>query len=250
MSRTACLLTSISLFLCTTASVAADDKIALDFIVGGDGTFYERLPSGAMIRLNLIGPNVDPNVDQQRFRDVNDPSVVFGNPNFDGFPNDDFFHLGTLSFDGSGLGGNGVAPITALNLGVQFDPDDPSYININRFPTDVTVDSFSGTVTLVGGEPTTVTLNSDVTLSAEVLGSPPLDFAGTFNISGTDFTLQAAGTHQDVSTLFGLRDVDLEWDFDGTFEDLSVVPEPSTATLLMLGVMLAVGGWRLRRRGC
>jgi hypothetical protein len=210
-------------------SLGHAETINLWGVADGDTAYYEH-QSDAFFRMGLV----EPGTTQQRFHAISDPSVVFGSASFDGFPNDAAFRLGTFSYDGSGLvGGNGDAPITGLLLGVGADPADSNYVNYGRWsPIDTFVDSFSGTVTVAGGQPVAVDLTSDVHL-AYTVSSVVLTAAGQFAIAGNRFDGYLAGDTWSPGD-------QAIWDFQGT---LTTVPEPASLCLLLVG-----GSWLLRRR--
>lgn len=183
-----------------------------------------------------------PRETQQRFHAISNPSVTFGSLAFDGFPNDENFRLGSVSFDEAGIvgGGDGIAPNTALSLGVGTDPADSGYVNYGRgSPTNTFVDSFAGTVTLAGGLPTAINLTSSVHLVIPFLGD--LQAPGTFTITGNHFDgYLASGTPGSGSQLI--------WDFGGTLTTVTPVPEPSTWVLASTGLLgLAIVRYRRRQ---
>ncbi|MBX3411734.1 MAG: PEP-CTERM sorting domain-containing protein [Pirellulales bacterium] len=211
--------------------------VLLHGIADGDSTYYEY-NSDAFFRMDLP----DPGTSQQRFHAISDPSVTFGNPAFDGFPHDEFFRMGSVTYNDADLvGGSGVATITALNLGVTVDPLDPSYMNYARWTIDTLVHSFNGTVTVVDGVPTAMDLVSDINLRIN-LGTVTIDNLGTFNVSGNRFYVDASGNPTTGDEPFD----QFVFDFQGT---LTTVPEPSTYLVAMLGTVgVGLIGWRRRGR--
>ncbi len=194
------------------APAAAAGTAFLDSWSDGDSAYFEYFSDG-FFQMDLFSPDEPTN---QSFRQISNPSVIF-NQAFDGFPNDQFLRLGSFEFDESGLvGGSGTAPITAVNLGIATDPDDPSHENWRRFTTDTVVTSFTGTVDVASGIPVSVTLAADVDLVVlSALGSTRSGtYSGTFTVTGTRFELDVRDT-QNLDTLFGDLDVELEWDFQG-----------------------------------
>lgn len=211
-----CLLPILIASLCSSTLAGVTP---LHAIADGASTYREFFSDG-FVRMDLYSPD-EPT--HQSFHQISDPEVIY-NQAYDAFPNDQRLRLGSIEYDESGLvGGNGDAPITGLTLGVGSDPDDPSYVNFNRFTTNATVDSFSGVVTLVDGAPFGVTLTSNVTLLVEdFLGATIAGaYPGTFTIGGDDFVLQACGV-QELDTLFGTFDVELEWDFSGALHTVGL----------------------------
>ncbi|HPF38170.1 MAG TPA: PEP-CTERM sorting domain-containing protein [Phycisphaerae bacterium] len=201
--------------------------VSLHGTADGDSAYYEY-NSDAFFQIDLREPA--PNEHLQRFHAISNPAITFGNPAFDGFPNDDDFRLGHVVFDDAGLmGGTGTAPITDVVLGIGADPDDASHINYARF-TDITttVDTFSGSVELIGGQPVAINLTSAISVTA--FGGA-VSASGVFSITGDQFAGSATGDA-------GFPPV--EWDFSGA---LNTVPEP--ATFALLG---AAGVALLRRR--
>ncbi len=191
---------------------------------------------------------------QQRLHKIGDPGIVYGsNPSFDGFPNDGNFRFGRVTFDDAGLGGNGVATITGLTLSFDSDPEDPAYINMARWTGVVTtVDSFSGTVTLVDGTATSMNLTANITIfipsavNVQVPGSG--SGSGTFIVTDNYFTGDAT---VNTSAFAGINpEGGYFWDPATVTYDLqgviTSVPEPVTAGLAMLGLLV---GKRRRRNG-
>lgn len=207
-------------------STASGGTVRLDGIADGS-TIYIEEQSDAFFRMDLFDP--PPRETQQRFHAISDPSVTFGNLAFDGFPNDDDFRLGLVTFDDSALvGGTGVAPITDLLLGVGTDPTDPTHVNYGRWsPINTLVDSFSGTVAVANGIITSINLVADVRLQLNPIGSVFLDAPGTFSIAGDRF----AG-YMSVESTPGMEMI---WDFSGTLTTVTV-PEPSTWFLATMGL--------------
>jgi hypothetical protein len=202
----------------------------LDAIASGDTAYYEYGADG-FFRMDLYDP--PPRQTQQRFHAISDPSVQFGNLAFDGFPNDQNFKLGNLSFDDSTLvAGTGIANVTGINLGIVSDPTDPTYINYGRWTNVLTaVDSFAGTVTLSNGFVTGINLvTSGRLLIPNVFTPDTTDFftaPGTFNITGTQF----AGNYVVPDGIFGGGAM---YDLKGTI--VTAVPEPST--LFLAGLLI------------
>lgn len=205
--------------------------VTIQGIADPDTAYYER-GSDAFFRMDLVDP--PPRETQQRFHSIADPSVTFGSLAFDGFPNDERFRFGTLTYDDSSvIGGNGMAQITDVNLGITADPLNPSYINFGRW-TDVvtTIDAFSGTISFIGGAVSSIDLTTTGSLFIPTTG---VEATGGFNISGDRFD----GNF--VSTVgFGSP---VEYDLQGT---ITAIPEPSSIALL--GVLGCVSMMRSRRK--
>lgn len=219
----------------------AAETINLWGIADGNTTYIEQ-QSAAFFRMDLYDP--PPRQTQQRFHDINDPSITYGVTSFDGFPNDANFRLGTVTYDGSALvNGSGIASITGLTLGISCDPNDPSYVNYGRW-TDITttVNSFSGNVTVAAGQPTGINLASEVSLLVWPFApSHTISFpaSGYFNVTGDAFDGYISGVTTGTSLAI--------WDFQGTLTTLAV-PEPGTFTLLFAGVPLLLAGSAIVRR--
>ncbi len=208
-------------FVVSTPAVAG--VVALDGIADGDSAYIEN-PSDTFFRMDLVQP--PPNDHQQRFHLISDPSVVIGNPAFDGFPNDSDFRLGNVTFDESALiGGTGTAPISAIELGIGAQPGNPSYINYGRWDDiETTVTDFSGTVELVNDVLVSMSLTSDVMVTA-FGGSIVAN--GNFDVSGEQF----------VGLIATDSDTPVVWDFSGT---LTTVPEPTALSLLAIACVAIV----------
>lgn len=202
----------------TLSAPASAAVVSLNSIADGDTSYIEPF-SDSFFRMDKVGPN--PN--QQRFWLISDPNTPSpGNPAFDGFPNDNNFRLGSLTYDESLLvGGTGTAPITGITLGVGYEPGNPSYVNYGRWtPLDTTVNTFAGTVDVLGGQVTNISLTSTITLTFTLVG--PVNIPGTFNISGSHYDGFASLPGQ------------LTYDFGG---EIIAVPEPSALALLALAVV-------------
>lgn len=206
-------------------------------LADGDSIYMEQ-KSDAFFRMDLFDP--PPRETQQRFHAISDPSVSFGSLAFDGFPHDANFRLGSATYDESGLiGGTGVAPITALALGVGFDPADSTYVNYGRWsPLNTIVDTFSGTATLVNGVVTSLDLTSQVQLNFTPIANVTIVAPGTFSVTGNHF----AGHMETPSTGPNSQMI---WDFSGTLTTVAV-PEPSSFAMLSIAALSL--GWVVRRR--
>lgn len=222
---------------------ASAGEVDLRGIADGDSIYIEQ-QSSAFFQMDLYDP--PPRQTQQRFHDITNPSVTFGSLAFDGFPNDEDFRLGSLTYDDSGLvGGNGVAPITGIELNIFHDPDDSSYINYGRWVNVVNetiVDTFVGSVTLAGGVVTAINMTSNVHLHFLPIGTVFLDAPGTFTVSGVRFE-----GYFEVNTTPTTKMI---WDFAGTLTTVAV-PEVSTLSMVSLcaiGMLTPLGLRRLRNR--
>ncbi|HEY4308771.1 MAG TPA: PEP-CTERM sorting domain-containing protein [Pirellulales bacterium] len=216
------------------ANVAVAGTLLMNGTADGDSTYIESGSDG-FIRVDLY----DPGTTQQRFHSISDPSVEYGNKAYDGFPHDANWQLGSLTYDDSGLiGGTGTAPITGVALGIEADPLDPTYYNYSRWLGTTTVNSFSGTVTLLNGAVTNVSLTTTDTYSFTVSGLANYSIPGTFSITGNRFDGNFSGP-----TVFGGSST---YDFAGTLT--TVVPEPGTFTMAGLAGIALVGLRRLRTR--
>ncbi|MEZ6069063.1 MAG: hypothetical protein R3C10_02085 [Pirellulales bacterium] len=166
--------------------------------------------------MDLSSPS--PNDANQSFHAIADPGTIY-NQAYDGFPHDNDFRFGSLTYDESALvGGTGVANITGLNLGISTDPDDPGYVNSNRWASGTTtyVDGFSGTVSFTDGVVTSVDLNSDVRFEIVNVGGStiPGQYTGTFAMAGLDFDLSVSGAPEiDVFGQLPVQPFELEWAF-------------------------------------
>ena len=199
------------------SSASHGGTLDLDFTADGSSTFSEFF-SGGFYRMDLFSP--PPFQTNQSFREIGNPTNIF-NQAFDGFPRDEDFRFGSLTYDASMLvGGSGIANITGLNLGIAVDPDDPTHINSARWASGITtlVDTFSGTVTVTGGEITSADFTSDIRLSLLNVGGSTIPgiYEGTFSMSGLAFELNVAGEPAiDVFSSLPPRPFPLEWAFSG-----------------------------------
>lgn len=186
-------------------------------IADGDSTYIEQ-PSDGFYRMDLYDP--PPNETKQRFHSITDPSVTFGSPSYDGFPHDENFRLGTLTYDDSMLpGGSGIAPITAMALGVGQDPEDDSYYNYYRWlPLNTIIDSFWGAAILDGGTVIGVVLESRVRLEFNPFGTFVFQAPGAFKVAGSRF-------EGHMETPYDGPNSQAIWDFGGTLT--TVIFEPS-----------------------
>ncbi len=220
--RSSCIVGALSLGL---SAIASAGIVNINGVAGGSTAYYEY-PSDGFFRMDLV--DAPPNDHLQSIHSIADPSVVYSPPGFDGFVNDKDFRIGSISYDESALvGGTGLAPITALVLGIGAQPGNPSYINYGRW-TDITtiVNTFAGTVSVVDNQAVGITLTSSVTVTA--LGGA-IVANGPFTISGSHFEGDIAGVAR--------------WYFNG---ELTTVPAPASAALL--GLTLGAGMFRRSRR--
>lgn len=185
-----------------------------------DGTSkYTELFSNSFYQMALC----DPGTTQQRFHDIDNPSIEYGLTNYDGFPHDANFRLGHITYDDSSLvGGTGTATITGLTFNMGADPDDATYYNYYRW-TDLvtTVNSASGTVQLLNGSLISMNLASNISFSAY---GGIFTGSGTFDVNGLSFDGYLAGAPGQTQ---------IAYDFSGT---LLQIPEPASIALLALGL--------------
>lgn len=199
---------------------ASADTLKLNMIADNDSSFFEYFSDGFM-RMDQFAPLFPTH---QNLHAISDPSVNYGQ-GLDGFPNDRYFRFGSVEYDSSSIvGGTGLAPITALSLGIAKDPANSAYENWRRFTTntllvdddDADADAFSGTIEFAGGLPVGVDLVADVQL--EVVGALGATitgyYPGQFVINGGQFEFQAEGMPV-LDTIFGTSEFHLKWDFSG-----------------------------------
>lgn len=183
--------------------------------------------AGSILRMNAYDP-----YPQQRFFDYDDPTIFYGNSAYDGFPNENNFRLGDIDYDDSGLiGGTGIAPITAVRLGINRSPLDNDYFNYNRWDGTNVIDTFDGTVTLLNGVVTSV----DLTTSGVFTFTPSLTtytLPGTFSISGNQFT----GSFEGLAPFNNIA----TYTFSGTLSTVAV-PEPGLAAVASLALLGLIG---------
>lgn len=198
-----------------TVAHATAGEFTLDAFADGDSTYYEYISDG-FVRMDLYSPLQPKN---QSFHSITNPNTIY-NQNFDGFPHDRIFHLGSVTYDESSLiEGTGSAPITALTLGIAKDPNNSGYINWNRFNTNTLVSSSTGNVNLAGGVPISMALTANLQLEVVTpFGSTENGYyPGTFTIDSASnrFSFEAEG-HQIMDIIFGNdQDMHLRWDFAG-----------------------------------
>jgi hypothetical protein len=200
--------------ICLTADLFAG-TVNLWGIADGDTKYVEEI-SDSFIQMDLY--DSPPRETQQRFHSIQDPSVTYGSLTYDGFPQDEDFRLGSITYDDTGLtNGTGVAPITSLTLGVISDPADPTYFNYYRWTESVTVvDKFNGTVNLVSGQPTAINLTSTAHMVVTIFAGTQIIAPGTFTITGNRFDGFMEYLYQDQFSF--------NWDFAGTLTTLSEPP--------------------------
>ncbi|MEM6504354.1 MAG: PEP-CTERM sorting domain-containing protein [Planctomycetota bacterium] len=159
------------------------------------------------------------------------------------FKNGPIIDLGTLSYDSSGLTGNGNedAAITGLvfDLAPSVAGGDANVPFGGTYTT--TVQTAAGTVSLLNGNVVNINLTSDFFFTYQFVNQVdfslfPLDYNGVLTITDNDFTLvadqPAPGVYEDFQgSGFNLR---YEWDISG------VVPEPGSLSLLALGGLALV----------
>lgn len=196
--------------------------------VADDDTRYTEYFSNSFIRMDLFDP--PPRQTQQRFHDLTDPSITYGSLAYDGFLNDADFRFGTITYDDSVLvGGSGIAPITATNIGIVQDATS-SHLNYNRWTgVTTTLSSVVGSVTVVDGIPTEINMTSVLTLAHTTPFTA--NAVGTFTITGNRFSGSAAFPGA------------LAYDFSGT---LTTVPEPTSMAVGGIVSLMALA----RRRRC
>jgi hypothetical protein len=200
-------------------SFACGGQVPLMGYADGSSRFYEYFSEG-FVQMDWTHPSRPTN---QSFRNISDPSIMYGS-GYDAFPNDNEFRMGHVQFDESVLvNGTGDAPITEVTFAVSKDPLDAAYTNWARFTTNTIVNSFDGTVQLVDGAPTGMTLNIGVTLEMVGFLSATTNgyYEGAFTVAGNTFDLSVVMEEDQVlDTAFGTSVVDLEWDFSGTLYNL------------------------------
>jgi hypothetical protein len=181
----------------------------------GDTKYVEEI-SDSFYQMDLYDP--PPRDTQQRFHSIQNPNITYGSLEYDGFPNDEHFRLGSITYDDSELtNGTGTAPITALALGVISDPADPAYFNYYRWTESVTVvDQFSGTVSLTAGQPTAINLTSTAQMVVTIFAGTQIIAPGTFTIAGNRFNGFMEYVYQDQYSF--------NWDFSGTLANVSEPP--------------------------
>ncbi|MEM6365460.1 MAG: PEP-CTERM sorting domain-containing protein [Planctomycetota bacterium] len=221
----------------TTLGKAVDAAIVpLRGIADGSSSYTEEF-SASFFQIDLRDP--PPNESKQRFRLLSDPSIAVGNPDFDGFPNDDMFQLGYFGYDETGLVNNsGTIAIDELVFSVTRDPLDSSHVNYGRWTgvqtRDIVIDP-SSTVTFDNGIVTDIDLQS--TMAVEIFqGVFFRRLPGFFNVAGDRFEGNFASNAPSDRIIY---------DFSGTLTLPTAIPEPSmlSALFLLTGV-----GCLVRRR--
>ncbi len=184
-------------------------------IADGDTAYYEEFSDG-FYRMDLYDP--PPRETQQRFHLISNPSVAIGSTEFDGFPNDEDFRIGSVQYDDTDLvSGSGTADITSLSVGIGYDPANPSYMNYIRWdPQTASVLSLEGTVTIVNGVVTSIDLESTIEFQFMVLENTLITEPGTFKITGNRFD---GYVQYVVPNTEGKR---LIWDFAGTLTTVTL----------------------------
>ncbi len=166
------------------------------------------------------------------------------------FPTNGIFtDVGTLSYADGGLTGSGTEVANVTGLTMNFNPfiaDNDSIVDASGYTT--TINSVSGTVTLVNGALTAIDLTAEIvfTFDASIFGMGTLAYTGSFEISNELFVLFVDETLP--SPLPGaLPDIRYVWDVTGAVEGLaSPIPEPSTYALS--GAVFLLGALAVRRR--
>ncbi len=153
------------------------------------------------------------------FYQVSNPANMFGS-GFDAFPNETAFDVGGLSVDASGLTGSGTetAPVTGLSL----DVDDS--VSSNWGPYTTQLSGLTGTLTLVDGVPSSLTLSANLTFTFTTGFFNTLSFNGTLSINNNQLSLDADGSHN-VGQATPFRE---QWDLVGT---LNLGPGTSPGSL-------------------
>ncbi|MEM1293926.1 MAG: PEP-CTERM sorting domain-containing protein [Verrucomicrobiota bacterium] len=191
----------------------------------------------------------------------------FGNPgaaplgsNIDVFPSEAAFAVGSLTFDDSGLTGSGVEIVAIDSIDLTslttLDISPAELLTWLNAPSSFTFGALDAAdqITFTDGLLTSIDLSIDAAINLDLtfLGSQNNAFDGTFSISGSDLSLQINDTevftNLPTPIPFPVDTIPTNFviDLQGTVG--AVVPEPSVAFMVFLGLASFVSGRRRRPR--
>ena len=237
-------LTSLVLPLSLVAlPAAAVTVVPLASTMNEEGFISDRDITGGISRISLGDGSAS---DLDGVYNVNDETQLFGS-GINLYPNEGNFTVGSLTYDETDLTGSGteVISIATLNLASLAASDIPAAARLGWFnaPTDFvfgTLDA-ADTVTFTNGVLSGINLG--VTASFVLTTQQgSLSWDGSFGINGNAISLQINDTNT-LPNPFNptgppIEDAPIVADFVGT---VNAVPEPSSALLAGLALLLGVG---------
>lgn len=254
---------SVALVLATVSTANAAGTIQLDLAADNGSRWYDYFSDafGELGLLHQTSGSPTPPIPTESVPGTNDgffqitnPTTQFGAANV--FVNDnDFSSSYSLIYDDStALNGVGVEVRSVTGFTLDFDSDiaDADFISNTGYTTTST--NVAGTVTFTDGVLTSIDTTSDITFD---LGPNPFNpsvnvaYSGSFDIVGNNWSLlvnvpldgQGEFDLAAAQPKIGSFDFEVGWDVTGTVTN--VIPEPASASLILLA---GVSGLAVRCR--
>ncbi|MEM9080592.1 MAG: PEP-CTERM sorting domain-containing protein [Verrucomicrobiota bacterium] len=229
MKHTLTALSTLALFAAPAAQAAS--SLLIDLTADGDSRVYDYFS------------DVYAQIDQEPdgFYLISTDGPIGGG--LDVFPSEgSWSNIGSFELSGMATGiGTESFSITAaaFDFGTYISSD---FTAIGPYLTSITINS--GSVSLLDGVVTALTLDSDIDFIFPAVGGASYSGGFDIDLAATDqFTLDVDDTNTFPNPFGGFADLRYEWNATGAVNSTLVIPEPSTALLGALGFACA-----LRRR--